>query len=234
MTTSRMRSWIQEHDDSAIFNVLYIGLALILSITLGLFWLVVVVTLHGLLEIVRHYQQSASWRFAFAEALWEIKLDVGLILFAFVLALYLDTIFGLAGLSAGGRMAAQAAGRVSQAGNRALLWRNLIRTFFLALDDIALALRAVVSKLAGKPAAPPVPAAPLGIVAASHTTADATPTAFPQSSWRVLPYRKGEYAALAFTGACLVLIGVAPFLTDQSYSAIWATILHELRPFPAE
>jgi hypothetical protein len=39
-TAAAIDRWIQNHDDSRLFAVLYIGLALVLSIVLGLFWLV--------------------------------------------------------------------------------------------------------------------------------------------------------------------------------------------------
>lgn len=49
----RIYDWVIRHDDSWLFTVLHIGLAVVLSIWIGLFWLVAVVVVHFAFEIVR-------------------------------------------------------------------------------------------------------------------------------------------------------------------------------------
>ncbi|PDW03770.1 hypothetical protein [Candidatus Viridilinea mediisalina] len=240
MSWPRIRQWIINHDDSTLFNILYIGFALVLSITLGLFWLVAVVGVHALFEIYRQHQRSGDWGFALAEMIWELKLDFGLIIFAFALAIYLEYIFGVAGLAAGSRVAAQSAGRMTQASNRIILWQRLIRGFFLSLDDIGLALRAFGSRMRGKKQAP-AQAAESGVVAQQEevqaapqpTTdpaaeADEPPT---HTSWRGA-YSRADYAILGFGGICLVLIAVAPPIIGSTYADVWGVIVAEMRPFP--
>ncbi|RRR67041.1 MAG: hypothetical protein EI684_19700 [Candidatus Viridilinea halotolerans] len=227
MNAQRIQQWIMEHDDSTLFNVLYIGLALVLSIAFGLFWLVAVVGVHAMLEVFRQYKRGGSWGFAITEMIWELKLDLALILFAFVLAIYLEYIFGLAGLAAGSRVAAQSAGRVTQASNRAIMWQRLIRGFFLSLDDIGLALRAVFARMRGKQ--PPVPAENAKLAAADATAVASDEPV--QSSWRS-SYSRGTKATLGFAGCCLALLLVAPPIIGSTYAEVLTVLREELRPLP--
>lgn len=128
--SSAFSRWIHTHDDSTVFTVLYIGLALVLSIVLGLFWLVVVVALHGLLEILRQRRLHPWWPGVLSRTLWELKLDIGLILFAFVVTLYMDVVLGVAGLNAALRAGTRGCARV-------LAWQRGIRAAALSLDDAA-------------------------------------------------------------------------------------------------
>ncbi|NCC31082.1 MAG: hypothetical protein EOM24_03550 [Chloroflexia bacterium] len=238
MAYNQVQQWILEHDDSLIFNLLYLGLALILSMTLGLFWLIAVVGIHAILEVTRQYYRSSRWGFAVAETIWELKLDLALILFAFVLAVYLDYIFGIAGLSAGSRAVAQTAGQASRAGSRVVLWQRLIRGFFLSLDDIALAIRAFAGRLRGKttPVAPAQPEVTAGLVAETPATPEATNATNTQppeplrTSWQH-PYSRGDYASLGFGGVCLLMLFIAPGVLNETYADVWQIIVDELRPF---
>ena len=49
----RLRDWVLNHDDSWIFIILYVGLAVVLSLWISLFWLLVVVAGHFVLEWIR-------------------------------------------------------------------------------------------------------------------------------------------------------------------------------------
>jgi hypothetical protein len=56
-----LRRWIIDHDNSRLFVVAYVGLELVLSIFVGLFWLVFVVGLHVVFELVRqHHAHPAA------------------------------------------------------------------------------------------------------------------------------------------------------------------------------
>ncbi len=114
---ARAKAWIIDHDDSKLFLVLYVGLAVVLSLWISLFWLVAVVAVHGLLEWIRQHHLDKKLAGVVARVMWEIKLDIALILFAMALDVYLDFILGLAGLQAVAR-GGQAAARGGQAATR--------------------------------------------------------------------------------------------------------------------
>ena len=104
-----IRNWIINHDDSWLFIIGYIGLAVVLSIWISLFWLVAVVAVHFLFEIVRQHTIHDSWTTIISESLWELKLDIALVLFALVVSLYMDVVLGVAGLQGAARAGASAA-----------------------------------------------------------------------------------------------------------------------------
>jgi len=113
--------------------VLYLGLSVGLSIFVSLFWLVVVVGLHFILECVRQVHPWRDRTEVVLHALWEVKLDVGLVILAFTLVLYIDVVLGLLGVQA----AARAAGTTVRIGVRAAAWERNLRTFLLTVDEMA-------------------------------------------------------------------------------------------------
>lgn len=209
--------WIIHHDSSTLFNVLYIGLAIILSIWLGLFWLVAVVSVHGLLEILRQYLLSKNGKYALLETLWELKLDIGLIVFAFWLALYLDVLFGMAGLSAGARAVAQTSSRVARAGTRVAIWERIIRGVFITIDDLGLAFKFLAKRRQE--------AQGTSIVAEAVARKD-----FSLTSWRGA-YTRGDWFSIGFLAFFGLLLVLAPWLTSQGVAQVWQIILMEMRPF---
>lgn len=212
------QKWVLDHDSSIVFNILYIGLAVVLSIWLGLFWLVMVVGVHAVIEFYRQYLISSRAGYALLEALWEVKLDIGLIVFAFWLDIYLDFIFGIAGLSAGARVVAQAGGRVAQTGTRVAVWQRVIRGFFITLDDVGLALKAL-GKRKNK----------------THSKGSDENAEMPvqdnRLSWKK-KYTVGDWLSLTFVGVFFLLILLAPYLTDKSITEVLIIIRDEMRPFP--
>jgi hypothetical protein len=112
----RFGEWVRNHDESWLFVAIYIGLAVGLSVFVSLFWLVVVGVFHLALEILRQAYFRETRTSTVLHALWEIKMDVGLILLALTLVLYLEVVLGLLGLQSAARAAA--ATRVAQAGAR--------------------------------------------------------------------------------------------------------------------
>ena len=130
-----LREWVREHDEKWLFVVLYLGLAVGLSVLVSLFWLVVVGVLHFILELFRqaHYRDGA--RSVTLHALWEVKLDIALILLALMLVLYIEVVLGLLGIQSAARAAAvsRAGARV---GTRAAAWERNLRTFLLTVDEM--------------------------------------------------------------------------------------------------
>lgn len=130
-----LREWVRTHDERWLFVVVYLGLAVGLSIFVSLFWLVAVAALHFGLELVRQRHYRADGRSVFLHALWEVKLDVGLVLLALTLVLYIEVVLGILGVQSAARAAAvsRAGARV---GTRAAAWERNLRTFLLTVDEM--------------------------------------------------------------------------------------------------
>ncbi len=223
-TAAAFERWIHTHDDSRLFAVLYIGLALVLSIALGLFWLVAVVALHGLLEILRQRRLHPWWPGVLGRVLWELKLDIGLILFAFVIALYMDVVLGVAGLNAAMRVGARG-------GARLLAWQRGLRAALLSVDDAAQIARAAASRRRSQPPeAPQDPHAPHSQPASGFGSASGD-VGSPFGGWAAR-WSRGDRFAIIFGGVCLALILASPWLTGDPVAMVWAKILAELRPLP--
>jgi hypothetical protein len=133
--TPSLRDWVRNHDESWIFVAVYLGLAVGLSVFVSLFWLVVVAGLHFVLEIFRQRFYRVGRKSVVLHALWEVKLDVGLVLLALMLVLYIDVVLGILGIQSAARAAAvtRAGARV---GTRAAAWERNLRTFLLTVDEM--------------------------------------------------------------------------------------------------
>lgn len=216
-----LHDWIVNHDESWLFVVLYIGLAVLLSIWISLFWLVVVVVIHFIFELIRQRRFHANGRRVLSEALWELKLDIALVLFALVVSLYMDLALGVVGLQSAAR--AGAAAQVGlRGGARFAAWQRIIRGLLLSVDDVAQVAR-VVAKGKGDDET------------AVSPTADpeaAEPTETPASSWRG-PWGKGDWAAIGLAAGCLLLLFFTPLLTDHTGASTLAALAAELHPYPA-
>jgi hypothetical protein len=226
--------WILTHDDQRLFTWLYIGLALVLSITLGLFWLVAVVAVHGGLEMFRQRYIDPRWPGVIARTLWELKLDLSLIIFAFVVTLYIDVIFGFAGVGAGVRTLAKAGAR---GGSKLAAWQKVLRSALLSLDDAAQVARAALSSKSADPAATlSSDSAQNGLASSGATvpTAQNEPTLTSQWGAWAGQWSLGDRISLSFGSLCLLLILLAPLITGTSATDVIATIFGELHPFPGE
>lgn len=214
-----LRRWLVMHDDRWTFIVPYIGLAVLLSVLISLFWLAVVVAVHFALEIARQtYLTRANGRgsrplLIVGRALWELKLDLALILFALVLALYLEVTLGIVGLGAGARGAAMAGARV---GARFTVLQQVLRGLLLSLDDLAQVVRVLLRRRK----------APNG-----ETVIETGP----HEALALAPFNpsRGDYAILTFAGVCVLLIVAAPLLLDLTPAAVLQQIAEEMTPFPA-
>jgi hypothetical protein len=240
------RAWVAEHDERWTFVLLYIGLAVLLSVFVSLFWLLVVAAAHFLLECMRQSQRLNGARDVLAGALWEVKLDVGLVLMALILALYVDVVFGLLGLHSAARAGAVA--RVGlRVGSRAAAWERNVRTALIVVDDalrlgqgaamvrrrkqggvagidadgMAVAVDAAAAQRAAEAAA--------AEAAAARTAAAAAAPVVP--GWRA-PWGVGDRIALALNAVGILMIVAAPFLTSQDLSGVLATLQTQLKPFP--
>jgi len=130
-----LREWVRTHDESWIFVILYLGMAVGLSVFVSLFWLVLVAGLHFALEVFRQRFYREGKKSVFLHALWEIKLDIGLVLLALMLVLYIEVVLGILGVQSAARAAAvsRAGARI---GTRAAAWERNLRTFLLTFDEM--------------------------------------------------------------------------------------------------
>jgi hypothetical protein len=213
---ARAHAWIVRHDDSRWFLGLYLGLALVLSVAIGLFWLVALVAVHFAFEYVRFRHADAAPGAALGHALWELKLDVALVLFAFALTLYLQVVLGVLGIQAASRvgLAAQAGVR---SGARFAAWENVIRGVVLSADDAVLGARALASvrKKAGGRAEVPVTGEPAPVDSAAR------------AGWST-----GDRIALSLGVLSLILIVAAPWVGHDGWSGVLKALASELHPFP--
>jgi hypothetical protein len=198
---------VAEHDDHWLFITLYIGLALVLSMAISLFWLVAVVAAHGVLEWFALGRKGVTDQRA-GRILWHLKLDIGLVLVALWLGLYIDVLFGLAGLGAAARAGAQTATRV-------VAWQKAIRGVLMTADEAALVVKAATSRNGAKSKKEVAPEA-----------------ADPRPPWQARPWSRGDKFALAFTLTCMVLILLTPVLTHHDLASMLEVMAHDLHPWP--
>jgi hypothetical protein len=222
-----MREWIVAHDDRWSFILLYVGLAVVLSLWISLFWLVALVVVHFLFECVRQRAAGASGAAVSTLALWEVKLDIALVLMALAMALYMDVVLGVLGLQAVAR-----AGAATQAGmrtgTRVLAWQRAIRGVALSVDDAAQVGRVLVRGERGAGgAAAAVAAEPMAAVEAEVERVRLEPSAGWSGRWGA-----GDRLALGLGAACIALIVLAPALTGATTAEAVNTLATELRPFP--
>lgn len=208
----RFLLWVAEHDDSWLFMVLYVGLALVLSMAISMFWLVAVVAAHGVLEWYALDRQGVR-EHRLGRVLWHLKLDIGLVLVALWLGLYLDTLFGLVGLGAAARAGAQTAARV-------IAWQRTVRGVLMSVDEAAHVVKAVAVRNGAKRKADPEPES-------AGYVADERPP------WRQ-PWTRGDKFAVAFTTLWAVLIVTAPLFTDHTFGSALMVLAADLHPWPPD
>lgn len=208
----RVKQWIMNHDDSWWFIVPYIGLAVVLSIVLSLFWLVMVVMVHVLLEMARQWmaEPDSSIGGTISRTLWEVKLDIGLVLFALVLSLYMELALGVLGLGHATRAGALA-------GSRVLVFQRVLRAILLSLDDVALLVRALTGRNKN----------------GDDVEAAQAEVEVPESGWRG-HWSRGDYFSVGFGLICFLMIVFAPVITHHNVETTLETLVQELQPFPDE
>ncbi|TYT74450.1 hypothetical protein [Desulfobotulus mexicanus] len=223
---SIMYSWILNHDERWSFILIYLGLAVVLSIWISLFWLVAVVAVHGLFEGIRQKAEDgeASFSLIFARSCWSIKLDLSLVIFALVLGVYMEIIMGVAGLGSAARAGAQGV----KTGARFVAWEKALRAVLLSLDDLAQVLRALLRRgpelksgrdsrmLEEKPCE-----VSEGRGSFSERNADGAE-----------PWTFGDRACLFFGGICIFLLLLSPWITDHGFRGVLYILMQELHPWP--
>lgn len=221
-TASRsLLNWVRNHDESALFVVAYISLAVVLTLWISLFWLIVVVGIHALFEVIRQAERFDRTSQVLLEALWEVKLDIALVLFALALALYMEVILGLIGLQSAVRAGAATAART---GSRFLALENTIRGIALTLDDlfnIGRFIRPLMRVFRREETPRPVDAAAV------------EPASRPDhTGWRG-KWGMGDHVAIGLNIACALLIVVSPALTEHTPRSAAVSLMMELHPYPA-
>jgi len=214
-----IRRWIIEHDDSWLFIIAYIGLAVVLSIWISLFWLVAVVAVHFAFEIIRQKATHEQWTTVFSQALWELKLDIALVLFALVVSLYMEVVLGVVGLQGVARAGAAAQASL-RGGARFAAWQRIIRGVLLSVDDAAQVARVVAGKGNGNGAA-------------DEAEETAVIPASPWGSW-IGPWGRGDWIAIGMGVVCLLLLALSPYLTDHTFQSAFVTLAAELHPYPLD
>ena len=231
MTARSLREWIIEHDDRWLFILLYVGLAVVLTIWISLFWLIVVVAGHFVLEWIRQTHLRPHRRGVLMEVLWELKLDFALALFALALTLYMDVLLGVVGIQSAARV-----GAVSRAGSRFAAWERTLRGLLLSADDAAQIARAVATRASRKKnTATAVALAGGGTAEVVSGDIPNDPNAERLARWGgwVGSWGLGDRIAIGIGVACVLLILAAPWLTDHTYTTAVLTMAGELHPFPA-
>lgn len=170
----------------------------------------------------------------FMESLWETKLDFALVMFAWWLAIYLDFIFGVAGIGAAARVGAQAASRTSQVGGkviqgsaRATAWGRIIRAILLSLDDVGNALKSVYQSKASKVRHKPKPDRNIENTKLDALCQKPTTTSSWIAKWKII-----DYVGVLLFFICLILIGLAPFLIGVELKEIYRITIDEFHPIP--
>jgi len=159
---------------------------------------------HGVIEWVRQASVDRSLISIVKRVMWELKLDIALILFAAAIAVYMDVILGVAGLGSAARLGLHSGARVAG-------WGRAFQGLLLSVDDMAHVARvAFMKKSHGQPLSP----------AEEHAL-------YP---WREPGW--GDWFALGLGAVCVVMVAVAPWLIGMSYGEIAGIFSVEFHPFP--
>lgn len=220
MSKNKIIVWIRDHDERWSFIAIYILGAIGLSVFMNLFWVMMLAMAHLTLKTVRN--MIVGQPAPLLSALWQIKLDIALILFAICIAVYSHHLFAALGLG-------QAARGAAIATRFGIIERGL-KVFLMTIDDQARLVGAAIKltrrrRAAGKNDADALPELP-DVVAASGID--------PEPYTHVLPWTKmgkGDYFALGFGVVCLGLLAFSPIILSIDPGHALHTVLHEISPF---
>ena len=227
-------NWIVDHDSKKLFIVLYISISLVLSIVISLFWLLFAVMIHFAFELIGQSQKQKNNKNVLLESLWETKLDFALVIFAWWLAIYLDFIFGIAGIGAAARVGAQTASRAGQVGGKAIeasarvaAWSRIIRAILLSLDDVGNALKAIYQSKTKKKVTE------LSNESNTENYQSKVPIDDSRlgSSW-LAKWKVVDYIGVMLFVLFLLLIVLAPLVIGVSLPEIYEITLKEFHPWP--
>lgn len=220
----KIRNWVDEHDDRWSFIIFYVGLSVLLSIFMNLFWVALLMLAHLALETVRHIMLAMDR--PFLRALWCVKLDIALVLLALIIALYSDTVMAALGLGYTAR-AAQAA-RSSQLIARFAVVERSLRVVMMTMDDATRLAGAIFRAVSGRRQ-----------TVAEAVTSSASPTPRDRDDPAILATRgappwknpgRGDWLSLGFGTLCLVLIFTTPIFTSYNYQETLQAIATQFTP----
>jgi hypothetical protein len=229
------------HDQSKAFNALYISLALILSVFVSLFWLVIIVGIHFMLELIRqHHHCSTCARKALGRSFWQLKLDLSFIAFSFVVDAYMGILLGVAGLGNISRLGGIERAEISD-GARLGGYERAVRGIVLSSDDIARTTSAAV----GSRGSPKDDKGNSTSEDDGDKNDDTRTTVMPDSGRPLVQpeltptdtdlqvrWTRKDYATVAFGITCVGLLFLTPWLIEMTYSELLHIIMQDLQPFP--
>ena len=223
-----LRDWIRDHDEKWLFVGIYLGLAVVLSVFVSLFWLVLIAVLHFGLECIRQARYREGGKEVTLHALWEVKLDVALVLLALTLVLYIDVVLGVLGIQSAAR-----AGAITRAsvrlGSRAAAWERNIRTFLLTIDEVLRVGQAAVMFRKKKKSAK------VGGISTGEAAAPALPERYAPAAdlaWRG-SWKLGDRVSMTLLVLGTILMLAAPLLTHHDWAGAITILMEELQPFPS-
>lgn len=211
-------TWVRDHDERWSFIAVYILGAIALSVFMNLFWVMMLAACHALLKTTRNV--IVGQPSPLLSALWQIKLDIALLLFAIVIAVYSQHLFAALGLG-------QAARGAAIATRFGIIERGL-KVFLMTIDDQARLVGAAIRlarRRTNKEKEDGVIPDMAVVVAESGID--------PEPYTHVLPWTsigKGDYFAIIFGILCVTLLATAPALIDITAAETWQTILREISP----
>ncbi|NWF95190.1 MAG: hypothetical protein HXY34_03525 [Candidatus Thorarchaeota archaeon] len=221
----RLREAVLNHDESRKFSIAYILAAVVLSIVISLFWLVAVVAVHFALDMVKNYHDTSSLVQSTKDSAYALKLDISFIFFALAASVYLNVMFGVAGVARSARLSRlpRAGTQVSQAlGEEALGFQRVIKGVMMSADDVAQCAKGAARLKSGINFNPENP-----LYSATGFVAEAQHN--PSSDCR---RSKGDIASILLGVICIGLLILAPVLTGIDYLSILEMLADELQPFP--
>ena len=222
----KIHHYIITHDRRWSFILAYVSLAVVLAIMINLFWLAVVVVLHGVFEWVKQSALVEDRWARLSRVMWELKFDIGLVLFGLALEVYIGVLLGIAGLGATARAGVEA-------GSRAAMWQSVLRGTLLSVDDAALVARMAT----GTDEEDREEDGGLDVLEGPDIEAFFEPEEGPRDlKGRLGPWAEdwviGDWLSLGFGFSCLVLIALGPWLTPHDWSSIWSMMGEEMHPWP--
>lgn len=237
-----IKNWIVYHDYKWLFVISYVTLAVVLSIAISLFWLVVVVAVHAVLEIIRQYYQQPNMRLVLLQALWEVKLDIALVLFALALSLYMDAVLGILGIRSVAQLGSGITQGAVRGGARIAAWQRVLRGVLLSLDDLVHVLRAIRRSILGRGAQTDMTegvSEPVNAMEEEEQSNPETPqkghdqAADFSSQWGDWGGRWGigDWLSVGLGVACIALMLLAP-MTTMSFNEMVNMLVVELHPYP--
>lgn len=207
--------WVRDHDDRWSFVALYVGGAIILSVFTNLFWVSMLMAGNFLLKVYRN--RLVGKPYPVLSSLWQIKLDIALILFSLALGLYTGELIAALGLSQAAR-AGQAVRGLQMATRFGLIERAL-KVVLMTVDDFARLVGAIAKALRNKKNAT------VRITSEMVPEPEADEPDRPWEKWG-----KGDVFTFLFGGICVTLILLAPTLTGLDPAVVVTHIVTELSP----